>query len=1268
MWFGTSDGLNRYDGYEFIIYKNDPSDSFSLPDNFILSLEQSAPDVIWIGTRFGGLVRFNLNDYKCYRQKDFIIGKLPDISITALYEAGDYLWIGTEKGLRTMNPKTGFVQTPRHSLVNRENILFIWMDSFQVLWVGTKSGLFKAEASLTLPPEEIEFEYIPLKSQSVFSAFEDEYHDVWFGVYGGLVHYDRQADSYTNQAKQGSTTQCRGLTEISDREFLAITLGDGMFYTVPAKDARGHLQFDTVEPVAYEALPGGKNVSCALRTDDGHLWVGTDGGGVGKLFLGSLNQDGRFQHLPPDSLTAEGLTYHDVGAITRSRDGSLWIGLWGGGINQIQVEPKDECASGFKRSKVHNQKHGLPNENVISLLELESGDLLIGSDGFGLFYYERAGKTYQVFTADNSLLTGDYINVLENLNSEVVLIGTSGGLNVFNTTTRQVSRLPLGEEGDEPVTSGFGDGTVVWIGTRKGNVYTVEQSLGIKKAVQDVPRPVLSIYRERNLFWLGTEGAGLVACNSETGTMEEFGTYQGLPNTVVYGVLPDQAGNIWFSTNNGLCRMNKQTRKLATFSKKDGIQENEFNRRAFFKDNEGRMYFGGINGVTIFNPECIRANTYKPPVVLTSVHVLNKDRVPAPVIVLKPDDKMIRLSFAALNFNQTEKNQYAFRLEGFHPDWITTNSKNRSVTFANLEPGNYVFHVKASNEDGVWNEEGLSVKLVVLSPVWATPYAYVLYVLLLIGVLWAARRNIVNRERLKAKLKLEHLELEKLKELDEFKSKFFANISHEFRTPLTLILGHTTQLRNHQESDSNAVSSIEKNSRTLLELVNQMLDLSRLDAGKLELHPERLEVMEFFARHINTFQSLAKQKGIRFTLKTSNEEYCADFDPLVLEKIVNNLMSNALRYTPSGGSVDCAVAIEKGELVLTVTDSGIGIAGDQLDKIFERFYRASEHTEGTGIGLAVTHELVKLCGGIITVTSEVRKGSVFRVELPLPNLQVIGASSQAHAIHSPEHPVENRFDPDELKPKDQSRPSVLIAEDNAELRKFLKSSLTEYEVLSASKGEEALKLAASHLPDIVVTDWMMPGMSGIELCRKLKSDEATSHIPVIILTARADGSSKVEGLETGADDYLTKPFEMTELKARLRNLINQRALLREKFSSEGLLAYRHVKVSSLDEQFLQRFQSLLQAGLAYPSMSVENLSREMGVSRMQLHRKLTALTGHSPSELIREHRLQRAADLLRQKAGNVSEIAFQVGFDNLPYFTRAFKQRFGVNPSEFNSN
>jgi signal transduction histidine kinase/DNA-binding response OmpR family regulator len=820
------------------------------------------------------------------------------------------------------------------------------------------------------------------------------------------------------------------------------------------------------------------------------------------------------------------------------------------------------------------------------------------------------------------------------------------------------------------------------------------------------------------ILWVGT-ASGLNRFDHAQNTFVCYRVIDGLDSDDIQNIAEDRHGNLWLRTARGIARFDPAHRRFKNYDMSDfSGGALEITRSS---SREGVLFLPlGTDGLVAFHPDSIRDNNNTPPIVFTDFRVGSRSvshRTPNSVlkqaiwtakeVSLTHRDNIVAIDFAVLEYTNPAKHKYAYRMDGFDNDWIYSDTK-RTATYTNLDPGTYTFRVKATNSDGIWNEKGTSVTIFISPPWWKTTWAYAGYLTAVLGAFFSIRRFERNKELLKHQLALEQVKSEKLAEIDQVKSRFFANISHEFRTPLTLIEGPVKHLRSgeYKGDPNDQYDLILRNSRRLLRLVNQLLDLSKIESEEMELHVREADIVDAVRGIAAGFESEAKLKNIGYTLNYPAATIVGWFDSDALEKIVTNLLSNAFKFTPEAGQVSVTVRIAHspplplsasgqeaprggewksgGEFVaIAIADTGIGIPEAEAPRIFDRFYQVDDsHTrghEGAGIGLALTKELVGLHRGTIDVQSVPGRGSTFTVRLPLGKEHfkpenIVDHGSPAHAetpftaVESPQAAEREAFDSIEETARD-SKPLVLIVEDNADLRSFIRVHLDhEYRIQEANDGAEGVEQAIAMVPDIVVSDVMMPNMDGFQVCAKLKSDERTSHIPVILLTAKASHENRIEGLETGADDYMTKPFDARELQVRVRNLIEQRKKLREKFRGEGMFNPKEITITSVDDRFLNRAREIVEAHISNQAFTTELFAQEMYLSRMQCHRKIRALTDLSPWQFVRKIRLHRAADLIRKRAGNIAEIASMTGYESPSRFAEAFRHEFGQTPSEFDDS
>jgi signal transduction histidine kinase/DNA-binding response OmpR family regulator/streptogramin lyase len=987
-----------------------------------------------------------------------------------------------------------------------------------------------------------------------------------------------------------------------------------------------------------------------------------------------------------------------------------------------------------------------------------SGYLWLSTMKDGIYKMDPFKDSFQKIIYKYKEQNTEQINLIRQIlmsKSGNLYIGTiENGLFLLNTKNNYLKRIDIdpGSGENVNVSSLFEDkkGTL-WLGTMNNGLYSIQfindhinqlhhfkynpsdiNSLSYNQ-ICDIMRPIIV---DTNSVWIAT-GNGLNRLNLNSKTFTHYFEKDAIPDNYVLKVLEDDHGNIWIACANGIGRYDLSIGKWKNYGMGDGLPFETFGgcRQNATKAKDGKLFFSGGSGTIGFYPDQIIDNPLIPPVHLTNFKIFHQSiKLDSSLqfkksITLTHDQNTFSFEFSALNYTNTEKNQYKYKLEGFNNDWIFCKNE-RFAHFTNLDPRNYIFRVKGSNNHGIWNEQGTSIRLIVLPPWWRTNIAYTFYIFCIGFLIWGIWNFQVKKLKMKQQLELEHLNAEKLEEINKIKSNFFANISHEFRTPLTLILNPVKQILSGEFKGNfkEQYKSIIRNAERLLNLINQLLDLSKLESGKLKLQAQSVELVSLTNSMVQAFESLAKGNDISLLFKSlvKSQEVFIDVDKF--EKIINNLLSNAFKFTPQGGLVEVELLhptvspldmgnsfnspLQKGDkggcLQISISNTGSGIPTDRIHKIFDRFYQVdnsyTKDGEGTGIGLALTKELVELHHGEIKVESIkvgeqstgehppglLNKGeakTTFTVLLPLgkKHLKVEEILDNREQIKSPSKkgvrrlskiPVEITTSRDHQPISKRPYPSpglqspmILVVEDNADLRHYIISNIEhEYNILEAENGEDGWDQATREIPDLVISDVMMPEMDGIELCKRLKTDQRTSHIPVILLTARAAKEDKIEGLETGADDFIPKPFDSDELKIRIKNLIIQRKKLREQFSTESKLAFDKIAYTPADEKFIKQTLEIILQHISDSEFNVQVLSNEVGMSQMHLYRKIKGQFGQSPAEFVKTIRLKRGAELLRNKTGNISEIAYEVGFENPAYFSSCFRQQFGISPSAFVKN
>ncbi len=821
----------------------------------------------------------------------------------------------------------------------------------------------------------------------------------------------------------------------------------------------------------------------------------------------------------------------------------------------------------------------------------------------------------------------------------------------------------------------------------------------------DLPVSRITVIEEdrEGKLWLGTD-AGLVHVGPDKGAARRYTVNDGLPNNFICGMLPEGDSCLWLSTNHGLSRYHIPSETFINFFEEDGLTSNEFNRKSYFRAGNGRMFFGGMRGVNAFFPDAVmkayRNKEKGAQIVLTSFEYTDERRdtilretqfAVKPEIHLHHWDWSYTFEYALTDYNNPKEILYSYKMEGYKDGW-SAPSRFNFTRFNSLPAGEYTFRVKARDSQGRWRPDELAVKVIVHPPWWATWWAYSIYGLILFALLYFSRRYELNRQALKTNLKVEKVEAEKLKELDHFKSRLYTNLTHEFRTPLTIILGMVNQIRSEPKRYlDEGTRLIESNGKNLLRLINQLLDLSKLENKSFHLHLQLADIVPYLRYVTESFQTYANSRNLSLRFFSSQESLMMDFDEEQIKQVLTNLISNALKFTLSGGEVRVKLEIVKSanedvpvsRLLIFVSDNGIGIAEKDLPHVFDRFYQVDgSHTregEGTGIGLAHTQELVKIMGGEISVQSEVGKGSTFLISLPVTtNARISDRVIPGHPVTTPERtsgePASNASQTSDGAVLNASLPQLLIIEDNPDVVVYLKSCLEGlYQLDVAYNGKIGIDKALENIPDLIISDVMMPEKDGYQVCDALKNDERTSHIPIILLTAKADAASKIAGLRRGADAYLTKPFDKEELVVRLELLVERQKRMVAHFSKNLLGAPAAVsgeteteEVIRIEDVFMQKVRKIVAENYSDEDFALPQLCQKIGMSRSQLFRKMQAVSDTSPSDFIRSYRLNQAKILLGTTSMNVSEVAWKVGFKDPGHFSKLFQEEFGFPPSATN--
>jgi signal transduction histidine kinase/ligand-binding sensor domain-containing protein/DNA-binding response OmpR family regulator len=1321
IWIGTGNGLNKYDGNKFKVYRNIPGDSTSISYNWINRLYEDSAGQLWIGLISGGLCRYNreMDNFVRYVPIKDDTTSLKGRRVNAIYEFKDgnqsTLWIGTVGAINKFNPETNnfkhyYPEGKKRRYKTNNNFLgTIVHDGSNRLWISTwREGLFYYDAVgdrfvRYQPSKNFKIKFV----LSLYATKEQGKDILWAGTYiDGL---------YKIEIESGKVKQF-----LHEKESAGDETKNSIFAIYPDTD-----------------LPGAD------------LWLGSYNG----LYRFNTINETYFNY-KYDVGHSESLNSDFIEAVYKDKSGLVWIGT-DRGVNKL-----NPLFSNFHNLGQNNtSQNNLSNNTVTAICGTEiSGrkTLWIGTSNGLKKYDPKTGQISYIINDPNSVssLSNNYIMSILYSNN-FLWIGTNNGLNRINPITCKIKRYFIPDTdpaANQIYTLAEDEAGVIWMGTLGSPIYSFDPKnekfsrhigyssvyslffdsfgylwTGLQAGLRRINlnskkstwywhnskdestishNEISAILESKNkTLWIGT-AAGLNKYNRETESFIRYTDKDGLPSNLICAILEDDHGNLWISTSKGISKFNPENITFKNFDAGDGLQGNEFKYLSAYKNKRGEMFFGGTNGLTMFHPDRIKNNTFIPPVVLTDFQIFNKNIRPGENSILKNnitetkeilipyDQSVFSFEFAALDYFNPKKNQYAYQMEGIDPNWVYIDASRRFATYTNLDAGEYTFRVKGSNNDGLWNEEGTSVKVIILPPWWKTNWAYTFYLIFFGFVVYGVWRFQTNRLKMKQQMEMKNFEADKLREVDKMKSHFFANISHEFRTPLTLIKGPVKQMLDEKfvGNIKEQYKMILRNSDRLLGLINQILDLSKLESGEMKLKVSKTDIIKYLKGLVQSFSSFAERKKISLKFDNKIKILMGYIDHDKLEKIITNLLSNAFKFTPESGVVEVAVLttplpaaspFSKGGtrgVQISISNTGTGIPADQIEKIFDRFYQVDDNykkdSEGSGIGLALTKELVEVCHGEISISSIPNKTTTFFVTLPIAKEffkedEIVVSTPQISPFTKGglRGVAEYYSESEKIEQKSIAQkiaPLILIVEDNPDVTGYIRSFMENgYRILTAENGKEGLKKTIEKYPDLVISDVMMPEMDGFELCQKIKSDERISHIPVILLTAKADLISKLEGLEFGADDYINKPFEADELKVRSKNLIEQRKRLREKFARLAELQPNEIAVTSTDEKFLERLMTVFEDYISDPEFSTEKCAREVGMSRMSLNNKLKALTNKSTHEFIRTLRLKRAAQLLKNATGSVAEVAYSVGFNNTSHFAKAFRQQFGQSPSTF---
>ena len=1350
MWFGTHDGLNRYDGYEFTVFTPDLSNDKSINSNLIWKIIGDEKRGLWIATTGNGINYFNSETEEFTH---FINDKNDENSLSNNYvtsvmiDSENRLWITTAVGIDMLDLNLPLEEAKFiHCNLNKDKVFDVWNgthiaqiyeDSHKQIWAAGAKGIHKLESDKDGHKYFQRYNvFLGIPEAGVRCLNEDQYGNLIIGTHNNIYVVSKRG--YSKKAMNVYWGNFNSI--VVDKDFIWAATNKGLmqFKTLDDGAKPVLINYYKNDPNQRRSLSS-NSIKSLFLDDTGILWIGTYGAGINKYDPHKK----QFQHFFKTGESGS-LSSNKIRSVGEDKNGFLWIGTEGGGLDVLSRKNDDGSYNKFEHITDY-------------ITAFTIGNVTIGGRNKVVIGGQSTPNLYMVDVTEEKPVSELFFEPIKEVTSTVFSVLQDSKLNLWiGTYTGGVRRwLASGSAGEfkkdilfkndnqeksisnnivrDIYEDHFGN---MWFATGDGlNMLTKEEAVARnpkfivyknnrKDSTSISHNYILTLYESsKGDMWIGTFGGGLnkfiPATETEPAHFKRYSTLQGLPNNVIKGILEDEQGNLWVSTNRGISRFDPEHEVFKNYDVNDGLQSDEFGELACVIRKTGEFIFGGVNGFNSFYPEEIKSNNINAETVLTDFLIFNKsvkigEEINGRVVIDKSIDEVNEIEllhnensfsfeFAALHYAASNKNTYAYKLEGFNKKWLYTTSENRYATYTNLEPGSYTLKVKSSNNDGVWDTTPVELKIKVIPPIWKTSYAKTFYLLCILGLLFAFRRFTIIKTTKKYNLELEHMEKEKKEEIHKLKLEFFTNISHEFRTPLTLINGPLDYLLKQGDDITPKEARIQynlmkKNTGYLLRLVNQLIDFRKMDRGKLDLNIAKGNIVAFLKEVGEPFQFLGRKKNINFEVVNKEDSILSWFDSDALEKVVNNLLSNAFKFTPEEGEISLEITeadaypelqeISRGidikdYILIKVQDSGPGIPAHRINHVFERFYmevdKLKMNMKGSGIGLSFTKNLVELHQGVISVKSNNDDGTCFYVWLPKAKSAYVdkkGVSFQqdfeTDSFISQEDAESQAIDVmDEIVDSNINRsrsklPVLLIVDDNQDIRLFIKQGLGEsYYIYEAENGEQGFEVAKKVTPNIIITDLMMPVMDGVEFCKSLKTTQETSHIPVIMLTAKMSQESEIQGLKTGADAYIRKPFDMELLHLKLQNILKYRQELRKRFNREITLQPTEVTVTSTDEDFLQRAIGVVEKHMMDTEFSVEFLVKEMYLSRSHFYLKIKELTGLSSSEFIRNIRLKRAMQLLTDSDLAVKEIMYMTGFNTASYFSKCFRKQFGLIPSEY---
>ena len=1306
MWFATDDGMNRFDGYDFTAFKFDSHSTLPFHDNFVQSVISDDDGNLWVSSR-RGLNKFDLSHDRFipYINK---ISRSNDVSFISQTRNGN-LWLAFYGG------GFGFFDKKQEQITtyNLENLpslsssstIVSFEDSYGFLWNGSqdkglnvyrirKGKLEKTDSDLSGINK--------LPSLYVKCIVEDHLGNIWIGTTKGLAVYVRSRGEFQviPLGSDGPTNHgIFSLLEDSNKTLWIGTLGEGL-YTIDLKVFNEN-HIDEL-PIRHVRVLDRHSISqTTIRSiyedRDKNIWLGTHGDGV--YMIGSETK--AFALIQPTEITEGAEKVVSFNGLCVDKDGAIWAGTNGSGIYKLKRDGT------VLRHYVASGKSGAIKDNtVLSVMRDSEDNLWFGTYSAGVFLYDARTDSFIQYTHELSdaaaPLTSQCKFIFEDSRKNVWISTARAGVCLLDKKNRTFRDYKANRDFRHIDARTFAEDKEgdLWIGCYGGGLahfdpQTNKISWHFNTTESNNPLKSSVVYAlafdAKNRLWIGSTG-GLGVFNPQDNTLKRYSEENGLLNNTVYGIQIDETGKLWVCTIKGISKFNPETEQFVNYTYADGLQEGQFNLgSSLFNRSEGYMCFGGVLGMNLFYPGEIKDERRTPKVMISGLQLFNRkievgnneDELLQKVVdetekvTFTHDQSVFTVDFTALDYDYAQKNKYAYKLENLDANWNYVGNL-RSATYRYLEPGEYLFKVKAT-QDSEWPKEFASIRIEVLPPFWKTPIAYLLYFAFLSLIVWAILRIRTRQRLLSRRLRVEKALRVRQRHMVQEKLSFFTEVSHEFRTPLTLIMGPLEEILTREGNytpTGKKLKMVYKNAHKLLNLINKLLDYRKADTGNMVLKVKEDNIVTFCEEIFLNFKELAHRKNIDFEFNPGEAEILTWFDKEKLEMVLNNILSNSFKYIGHGDKITVSVTTESGEddnVVIEVRDNGIGIPHEKLKYIFDWYYQGDITSPvSSGIGLALSKKLVHLHKGLIYVTSQDGEGSVFTVKIPIGKEHFRADEIVVDEQHEGLLNVEEKTRvPEEEHDLNGSRKkglkNILIVEDDEEIRGFLKSYFDgKYRVSESMNGREALDVAAHSNPDLIISDVMMPEMNGIDFCKQIKGTIKTSHIPVVLLTAKTSFTHHKEGLEIGADAYITKPFSPDMLGLTVENLLQSQENLmrfyRTRFIHNGA-EEKGKEINSLDEKLLQRTYDFVKANLDNADVNLEDVCEQLNISRSLLYKKIKSLTGLSPVEYIRSLRLGEAATLLKSGRYKVYEVVYMVGFTDIKYFRQCFQKEFGYPPS-----